>query len=131
MTQVTCRLTAKNRDRLQDPTLGNRVWATFTFLQMVQLMPLQWWQQQQQSHHPTNVVKAFTAEKYHITHTHNCVTALCPGLTLACISGGLVISCQKMQIGSNTEDSARQSRQLVLTHADYKSEDGAVKVVRR
>jgi len=33
MTQyVTCRLTAKNRDQLLNPTLGNRVWATFTFL---------------------------------------------------------------------------------------------------
>jgi len=31
MTQVTCRLTAKNRDQLQNPTLGNRVRATFTF----------------------------------------------------------------------------------------------------
>ena len=29
MTHVTCRLTAKNRDQLQNPTLGNRVWATF------------------------------------------------------------------------------------------------------
>jgi len=29
MTQVTCRLTAKNRDQLRNPTLGNRVWATF------------------------------------------------------------------------------------------------------
>jgi len=29
MTHVTCRLTAKNRDRLRNPTLGNRVWATF------------------------------------------------------------------------------------------------------
>jgi len=28
MTHVTCRLTAKNRDR---HTLGNRVWDTFTF----------------------------------------------------------------------------------------------------
>jgi len=26
---VTCRLTAKNRDQLRNPTLGNRVWATF------------------------------------------------------------------------------------------------------
>ena len=25
-------LTAKNRDQLRNPTLGNRVWATFTFL---------------------------------------------------------------------------------------------------
>ena len=25
------RLTAKNRDQLQNSTLGNRVWATFTF----------------------------------------------------------------------------------------------------
>jgi len=32
MTRVTCRLTAKNRDQLLNPTLGNRVWATFTFL---------------------------------------------------------------------------------------------------
>ena len=29
MTHVTCRLTAKNRDQLQNTTLGNRVWATF------------------------------------------------------------------------------------------------------
>ena len=28
MTHVTCRLTAKNRDQLQNPTLSNRVWAT-------------------------------------------------------------------------------------------------------
>ena len=31
MTHVTCRLTAKNRDQLRNPTLGNWVWATFTF----------------------------------------------------------------------------------------------------
>jgi len=31
MTDVTCRLTAKNRDQLRNPTLSNRVWATFTF----------------------------------------------------------------------------------------------------
>jgi len=31
MTHVICRLTAKNRDQLRDPTLGSRVWATFTF----------------------------------------------------------------------------------------------------
>jgi len=30
-THVTCSLTAKNRDQLRNPTLGNRVWATFTF----------------------------------------------------------------------------------------------------
>jgi len=29
MTHPTCRLTAKNRDQLRNPTLGNRVWATF------------------------------------------------------------------------------------------------------
>jgi len=29
MTHVTCRLTAKNRDQRQNPTLGNRVWANF------------------------------------------------------------------------------------------------------
>jgi len=27
MTHVTCKLTAKNRDQLRNPTLGNRVWA--------------------------------------------------------------------------------------------------------
>jgi len=32
MNHVTCRLTAKNRDQLRNPTLGNRVWATSTFL---------------------------------------------------------------------------------------------------
>jgi len=31
MTHVTCRLTAKNRDQLRNPTLGNRIWPTFTF----------------------------------------------------------------------------------------------------
>ena len=31
MTHVTCRLTAKDRDYLRNPTLCNRVWATFTF----------------------------------------------------------------------------------------------------
>ena len=31
MTHVTCRLTAMNRDQLRNLTLGNRVWATFTF----------------------------------------------------------------------------------------------------
>ena len=31
MTHVACRLTAKNRDQLWNPTLGNRVSATFTF----------------------------------------------------------------------------------------------------
>ena len=30
-THATCRLTAKNRDQLRNPTLGNGVWATFTF----------------------------------------------------------------------------------------------------
>jgi len=35
LTHVTCRLTAKNRDQLQNPTLGNLVWATFTFLPVV------------------------------------------------------------------------------------------------
>jgi len=29
MTHITCRLTAKNQDQLRNPTLGNRVWATF------------------------------------------------------------------------------------------------------
>ena len=31
MTHVTYRLTANYRDQLQNPMLGNRVWATFTF----------------------------------------------------------------------------------------------------
>ena len=32
MTDVTCRLTAKNRDQLRKSTLSNRVWATFFYL---------------------------------------------------------------------------------------------------
>jgi len=32
MTHITCRLTAKNWDQLRNPTLDNRVRATFTFL---------------------------------------------------------------------------------------------------
>ena len=38
MTHVTCRLTAKNRDQLRNPTLGNRVWATFFIVIMLRLM---------------------------------------------------------------------------------------------
>ena len=34
MTHITCRLTAKNRDQLRDPTLGNRVWAAFALFTM-------------------------------------------------------------------------------------------------
>jgi len=34
MTHVTCRLTAKNRDQLRNPTLRNQLWATFTFFYM-------------------------------------------------------------------------------------------------
>jgi len=37
MIHVTCRLTAKNRDQLRNPTLSNRVWTTFTFLHWRQL----------------------------------------------------------------------------------------------
>ena len=33
MTHVTCRLTAKNRDQLRNPTLGNQVQTSFTFYQ--------------------------------------------------------------------------------------------------
>jgi len=33
--QVTCRLTAKDRDQLWDPKLGSRVWAAFTFLLVI------------------------------------------------------------------------------------------------
>jgi len=32
MTHITCRLTAKNWDQLQNPTLGNRVWLPVLFL---------------------------------------------------------------------------------------------------
>ena len=31
MTHITCKLTAENWDQLRNPTLGNRVWATFTW----------------------------------------------------------------------------------------------------
>ena len=36
MTHITCRLTAKKRDQLRNPTLCNRVWATFNFLMCIQ-----------------------------------------------------------------------------------------------
>ena len=35
MTHVTYRLTIKNRDQLRNPTFGNRVLATFTFLLLI------------------------------------------------------------------------------------------------
>jgi len=35
MTHFTCKLTTKNRDQLRNPTLGNRVLATFTFLLLI------------------------------------------------------------------------------------------------
>ena len=35
MTHVTSRLTTKNRDQLRNPTFGNRVLATFTFLLLI------------------------------------------------------------------------------------------------
>ena len=42
MTHVTCRLTAKNRDQLRNPTLGSRVWATFfTFIHILLVSYLQ------------------------------------------------------------------------------------------
>ena len=41
MTHVTCRLAAKNRDQRRNPTLGNRVWATFfTLMKSVFPFPL-------------------------------------------------------------------------------------------
>jgi len=41
MTHITCRLTAKNRDQLQNPMLGNRVWAAFftTSIVVVRMYP--------------------------------------------------------------------------------------------
>ena len=40
MTHVTCRLTAKNRDQLGNPTLGNRVWANFYVSARIRPFPL-------------------------------------------------------------------------------------------
>jgi len=42
MTHVTCRLTAKNRDQLRNPTLGNRVWTTLFSLQQHELDSAEW-----------------------------------------------------------------------------------------
>ena len=39
MTHVTCRLTAKNRDQLRNPTLDSRVWATFALFKFSDLIP--------------------------------------------------------------------------------------------
>jgi len=38
MTYVTCRLAAKNRDQLRNPTLSNRVWAIYLYLFIVQVV---------------------------------------------------------------------------------------------
>ena len=38
MTHVTCGLTVKNRDQLRNPTLGNRLWATFAFFRVEAIM---------------------------------------------------------------------------------------------
>jgi len=38
MIHVTYRLTVKNRDQLRNPTLGSRVWATFTFFNLTKLL---------------------------------------------------------------------------------------------
>ena len=35
MTHVTCRLTAKNRDQLRNPTIGNQVWATLNLFYLL------------------------------------------------------------------------------------------------
>ena len=35
MIHITCRLTAKNRDQLRNPTLGNRVWAAVYLIPIV------------------------------------------------------------------------------------------------
>jgi len=35
---LQCRLTAKNRDQLRNPALGNAVWATFPFFYMKQML---------------------------------------------------------------------------------------------
>ena len=48
MTHITCRLTAKCRDQLRNPTLGNRVWATFTFLPLKRVLVLCWSQLKEQ-----------------------------------------------------------------------------------
>jgi len=49
MTHATCRLTAKNRDKLRNPTLGNRVWATFFIWRKLI--------------YPINLVKALPSER--------------------------------------------------------------------
>ena len=38
MTHVTGRLTAKNQDQLRNPTLGNRVWASFTLFTLLEVL---------------------------------------------------------------------------------------------
>jgi len=40
MTHATCRLTAKNRGQLRNHTLGNRVWATFSYTDSYQRLLL-------------------------------------------------------------------------------------------
>ena len=57
MTHITCRLTAKNQDQLRNPiyTLGNRVWASFTFFYPLILLWRLWFPQRSRVKPPQSV----------------------------------------------------------------------------
>jgi len=66
MTYVTCRLTAKNRDQLRNPTVGNRVnrvWATFFSVcrhvaRLDDVTPAKWLFSSTSTYHPTDLLTA-------------------------------------------------------------------------
>jgi len=70
MTHVTCRLTGKNRDQLWNPTFGNRVWATFTFLRVDEAI------RQLAVEHMENILNTASVTDDVRTHVHVCVFAV-------------------------------------------------------
>jgi len=61
MTHITCTLTAKNRDQLRNPALGNQVWATFTFYRYTDRVVAE------TSHGRSAVAGGHVASVYHMT----------------------------------------------------------------
>ena len=70
MTHVTCRLTAKNRDQLWNPTFGNRVWATFTFSLVDEAI------RQLAVEHMENILNTASGTDDVRTHVHVCAFAV-------------------------------------------------------
>ena len=87
MTQVTCRLTAKNWDQLRNPMLGNWVWATFTFnsASWEQLRSVANWQFRHINGSHIVVGRSLSPVRRHGTRCRNVYTTL-PTVLLAVFS---------------------------------------------